>query len=122
MSVIFFSANLPVSQDCSLDKQIIYDKLTLQFHRSDERGAVVKSSVVSRERGCRRSIFLPIKREEDAGLRENMSQTVTKVERCHRSGAGEKLSHRIIACMTARFPFYRKARFILFRERAKPEI
>jgi len=48
-----------------------------------------------------------------AGLRENMSQTVTKVERCHRSGAGEKLSHRIIACMTARFPFYRKAYFFV---------
>ena len=31
----------------ALDNQIIYDKLTLQFHRSDERGAVVKSSARS---------------------------------------------------------------------------
>ncbi|MPM93889.1 hypothetical protein SDC9_141031 [bioreactor metagenome] len=30
-----------------LDNEIIYDKLSLQFHRSDERGAVVKSSARS---------------------------------------------------------------------------
>ena len=49
---------------------------------------------------------------EAAGLRENMSQTVTKVERCHRSRAEQK---RPLASSHARprvFHLNRKARFL----------
>ena len=51
--------------------------------------------------------------ETDAGLRENMSQTVTKVERCHRSGAEQSFRAASSHARPRAFHFFREARFCL---------
>ena len=66
---------------CSLDKQIIYDKLTLQFHKSDERGAVVKSSARSAKGAAAEASILPYKRGNGCWAAGEY------VADCHESGA-----------------------------------
>ena len=98
--------------DCTLDKQIIYDKLFLQFHRSDERGAVVKSSVFCAKGAAAEASESPNKRGIGCWAAGEY------VADCHESGAlssvrgGRELPRRIIVCTTARFPFEPERAFL----------
>ena len=116
----FFCAIAGTFRLCSLDKQIIYDKLTLQFHKSDERGAVVKSSARSAKGAAAEASILPYKRGNGCWAAGEY------VADCHESGALSSVRGGTIGFRTASkharprvFHFFRNARFIMLSENAQ---